>query len=316
MFCVQELNLHIDNIEDRFGSFHPAFHPAVGKVALNGRDMQQQLMTMFPGAFNETTTSISSKEHPTPAELEEDNDERPMDQEEDDDSDTSIYSNKLVIDENELFMNGNMSSPELTTNTSVIEKETEENKTYEVSEDEIAEDSDETDNEQREEESVVENVTNAMSLTIDPEQRVQHATSDDEQSVLAEITVESSEAEASATTEESETNRKRQRSKKRLHDPKSDEEDSDEQPNKVRRIQFQDGVEIELSAYDNRPPESRSLLDMLNKVKELKGNLHRTRKNIDTMKKYIKKEKKVRRSLEDKRWRLLIEIMVKNSSSK
>lgn len=281
-------------------------------MVLNGRDMQQQLMSMFPGAFNETTALNSSKEQKTPAEVEDDNDEEPMDHREDDNDDESIESNEMMIDENEMLVN--MSSYDLITDASDVEEETKAKETDEAPKGGIVEDADVTDK-QREEESVVDKVKSPS--TIDPELR---ATSDGERSVLAETSVELSETIATTTTEKSQANKKRKYSDcnktgNGYLTSSSDDEDSNEQPNlKIRRVQFSDGVEIALSAYGDQAqdPRALSLSEKLNRIKEVRENLHRTRGNIDTLKKQIKKEKKVRRLLKEIRWNILIDIVAEN----
>ncbi|XP_055301677.1 MYND-type zinc finger-containing chromatin reader Zmynd8-like [Sitodiplosis mosellana] len=56
--ATKELKLHIEKVKNKFGSFHPA----KGKVALKGRDLKQELMSMFPGAFMEKATPPVSEE--------------------------------------------------------------------------------------------------------------------------------------------------------------------------------------------------------------------------------------------------------------
>lgn len=51
-FFSQELKVHIQNVEKEFG----AINPAVGKVAINGDDLAQEIKNMFPGAFKKAKT--------------------------------------------------------------------------------------------------------------------------------------------------------------------------------------------------------------------------------------------------------------------
>ncbi|XP_055306192.1 MYND-type zinc finger-containing chromatin reader Zmynd8-like [Sitodiplosis mosellana] len=56
--ATKELRLHIENVKNKFGSFHPA----KGKMSLKGRDLKQEQMSMFPGAFMEKATPPVSEE--------------------------------------------------------------------------------------------------------------------------------------------------------------------------------------------------------------------------------------------------------------
>ncbi|XP_055306188.1 MYND-type zinc finger-containing chromatin reader Zmynd8-like [Sitodiplosis mosellana] len=56
--AIKELKRHTENVVKKFGSFSPAN----GKVALNGRDLKQELISMFPGAFKKQSAKKTEDE--------------------------------------------------------------------------------------------------------------------------------------------------------------------------------------------------------------------------------------------------------------
>lgn len=52
-FFLQELRIHIQNIEKKYGSINPA----LGKVVMNGHGLKEEIKNMFPGAFKKVKTT-------------------------------------------------------------------------------------------------------------------------------------------------------------------------------------------------------------------------------------------------------------------
>lgn len=58
IFNLQELDVHIKNIKEKFGEMCPA----TAKITVDPKNMEKQRMAMFPGAFNRTEDVESSSD--------------------------------------------------------------------------------------------------------------------------------------------------------------------------------------------------------------------------------------------------------------